>query len=79
MKKNHFPPCGRFVPYAIIRTVAHERDIRGRKNERNGEMKKLGNYIDNHPWAQVAVCAVIVGVFWGIAEIGFRLIHGVAL
>lgn len=43
------------------------------------EMKKLGNYIDNHVWAQVAVCAVIVGVFWGIAEIGFRLIHGVAL
>ena len=42
-------------------------------------MKKLGNYIDNNVWAQVAVCAVIVGVFWGIAEIGFRLIHGVAL
>ena len=43
------------------------------------EMKKLGNYIDNHVWAQVAVCAAIVGAFWAIAEIGFRLIHGVAL
>ena len=42
-------------------------------------MKKLGNYIDNHVWAQVAVCAAIVGAFWAIAEIGFRLIHGVAL
>ena len=42
-------------------------------------MKKLGDYIDTHAWAQVAVCAIIVGVFWGFAEIGFRLIHGVAL
>ena len=60
------------MPVASIRT------IEGEKNERK-KMKKLVNYIDNHVWAQVAVCAVIVGVFWGIAEIGFRLIHGVAL
>ena len=67
-------------PYAIIRTVAHERDIRGReKTKGTNEMKKLGDYINNHSWAQVAVCAIIVGAFWGIAEIGFRLIHGVAL
>ena len=42
-------------------------------------MKKLENYINNHSWAQVAVCAIIVGAFWALAEIGFRLIHGVAL
>ena len=58
---------------------APDKDNRGRENERNEEMKKLGNYIDNHVWAQVAVCAAIVGAFWAIAEIGFRLIHGVAL
>ena len=42
-------------------------------------MKKLENYINNHTWAQIAVCAAIVGAFWALAEIGFRLIHGVAL
>ena len=52
--------------------------IEGEKNERK-KMKKLGNYINNHTWAQIAVCAVIVGAFWALAEIGFRLIHGVAL
>ena len=35
MKKNHFPPCGVIQPYAIIRTVAPDKDNRGRENERN--------------------------------------------
>ncbi len=46
---------------------------------RDNFMKKLENYIENHVWAQLAICAIIVGAFWALAEIGFRLIHGVAL
>ena len=26
------------------------------------EMKKLGNYINNHTWAQIAVCAAMSAV-----------------
>ena len=42
-------------------------------------MKNFWNYINNHSWAQLAISAIIVGAFWALAEIGFRLIHGVAL
>lgn len=38
-------------------------------------MTKLGNYIDNHTWAQWAVAAAFWLAFWAIAEIGFALIH----
>ena len=61
------------------RQMPPTRTIEGGKTKGTNEMKKLGNYINNHSWAQVAVCAIIVGAFWALAEIGFRLIHGVAL
>ena len=44
-------------------------------NERNDNMRKFWNYIDEHVWAQWAFALAVVGAFFLAADVIYPLIH----